>query len=178
MGDLGATCDRTQDASARSVRCGREHRVSIVILDDAPRILGDADDPSPASHCSQRYCPEDDPLAAVPVPRRVVAPLHYPPTVLTRISWERFCAPDPDGQTVFVDGKNLWIRTIRRRHRVASLVIVDRDRMTAANVAFVRQVLNLAPDIDVRDDLSLRRALEASPDGERTKLARLACARR
>lgn len=172
---LGAACSHAEKTRRRLTFCGREGRVALVVLLDDALITG-----RPGEWRSRRFPlaiadeGASDPLAPAPPP----APLVYPPQVLSHVAWSRHCAPDHDGQTVFVDGRNLWVRTVRMDYAASSLLVADRDRLTADDATLIRTVLDLKPGTDLRDDEALRRAIDEHAEAERSARALAICAGR
>lgn len=77
-----------------------------------------------------------------------------------------------------MDGRNLWVRTVRMDHAASSPLVADRDRLTADDATLIRTVLDLKPGTDLRDDWALRRAIDEHPEAERSARALAICAGR
>jgi len=170
---LGAPCPPQPRSTRTEVRCGHDGRVSLLILTDNERVLGER-----LPRCAEPYCAEDDPLVTS---QTAPAAIEYPKRVLGRLVLEAPCARVADQQTVYVDGDNLWIRTERRAGPswpVGVLVIADRSRLSASDERLLREGLGLSDTVDLRDDAALGAALDALPAAALARRAPEMCASR
>jgi hypothetical protein len=150
----------------------------MLFLHDDDRVLGKWRSRCTSSGCcnSSQYCFEDDPLAP---PRPPPPVIDYPSRVLARLVLALPCDPEPDQQTVYVDGKNLWIRSVTRVvGDGATLLIADRSRRTADDLHWLHEGLGISHAVDVGDDSKLGAALDALPAADLARRAPSLCAKR
>jgi hypothetical protein len=108
-------------------------------------------------------------------------PGELPHEPLARVVLASYCSADPDEQTTFVDGRNLWIHYKRRaglQFTVHSLMVADRTRLTTEDAAAIHAALDVASSVDLRNDAALKAAIEAREDAKHGDLALRACAAR
>lgn len=114
-------------------------------------------------------------------PSTVVYPTKLLAHVLFKDGLSGYCALEPDGQTIFVDGRNVWVHSLRHmpcQRPNEWLLVADRTRMSRDDVRLLREALGLPPTADVRDDGALKAALDALPEAELTRHALAKCAAR
>jgi hypothetical protein len=134
------------------VWCGRDGRISAVLLNDYWAITGKR--PAPAQG---EYLFEDDPIA-------MQAPIDMPTTLVGRVVFGTRSAGEI---SVYADGWRLWLRGLLEgdaQFPTGAITIVDRRYMTTEQAAKIGDALGVSPD-DLYDDARLVGALARSKGG-------------
>lgn len=151
---LGDACERDLESRTLYARCAPSGRYSVVLLTEVSRILR----LRPA--CTQGFC--DDPLA----PEEAASePIAYPPRTLGKIATARYRPGDDDGFTVYADGRNLWVLSVKRvplQFPEAGVLVLDRALMTEADRVWIGTALGLPADLDLTDDAAVAEAIRTS----------------
>jgi hypothetical protein len=116
---------------------------------------------------------DEDPLAQLHA--EDTPGIRCPPERLGTLTYDREARRPRDlvnEVAVYADGWRLWIRAVEEvaaQFPTGSLTIVDRRFATSKQREFLREALELPPEIDLDDDRALREALADRSNGSSSR---------